>query len=204
VDSVAILRSWPIPHLAPALSWRHDGPVNLLDVVLLAVLGLLALLGVMKGLVKLGATLAGLILAVLFAGRLSPPMAEMFTANGVPEGVAAVAAYGVVAFGIVLAVALAAWLVTHGLEAVDIGWLNRLLGGLAGVAIGVVLGSGVVLGWTAMTGPESPTLIESRLAPIVVRGSGWLLATTPEAVRQRFREQRDRLEALWQARAHTD
>lgn len=176
--------------------------MNLLDVVLLAVLGLLALLGVFKGLVKLAATLAGMVLAVLFAGRFSPAMAEMFTANGVPAGVAAVAAYGVVAIGIILAVGLAAWLVTRGLEAADVGWLNRLLGGLAGVAIGVVLGSGVVLGWTAMIGPESSTLITSRLAPVVVRASGWLVATTPEAVRQRFREQRDRLEALWQARAH--
>jgi hypothetical protein len=38
------------------------------------------------------------------------------------------------------------------------------------------------------------------VAPAVVRGNDWLLATTPEAVKQRFREQRQRLEARWQER----
>ncbi|HEX9594034.1 MAG TPA: CvpA family protein [bacterium] len=174
--------------------------MNLLDGMLCALLIVLVLLGVLKGLVKIGAALGGLALAVLFAGRLSPVVAQMFAANGLPEGVAAVVAYGVVFLAIILVAAVAAWLVTRGLEAADVGWLNRLLGGVAGLAMGLVAGSGVILGWTALTGPESPSLRHSALAPAVVRGNDWLLATTPEAVKQRFREQRQRLEARWQER----
>jgi hypothetical protein len=43
-------------------------------------------------------------------------------------------------------------------------------------------------------------LRDSALAPAVVRGNDWLLATTPAAVKQRFREQRQRLETMWRER----
>jgi membrane protein required for colicin V production len=174
--------------------------MNLLDGMLCALLIILVILGVLKGLVKIGATLGGLALAVLFAGRLSPVVGRMFAANGLPEGIAAVIAYGVVFLAIILAAAVAAWLVTRGLEAADVGWLNRLLGALAGLAMGLVVGSGVILGWTALLGPDSVTLRDSALAPAVVRGNDWLLATTPAAVKQRFREQRQRLETMWRER----
>jgi membrane protein required for colicin V production len=175
--------------------------MNLLDGMLCALLIALVVLGAWKGLVKIGATLGGLALAMVFAGHLSPLVARMFVANGLPEGVAAVVAFGGVFLAIILAAALSAWLVTRGLEAANVGWLNRLLGAVAGLALGLVAGSGVILGWTALVGPDSQALRDSALAPAVVRGNDWLLATTPEAVKQRFREQRQRLEELWQGRA---
>ena len=79
--------------------------MNLLDGMLCALLIVLMLLGVLKGLVKIGATLGGLALAMLFAGRLSPVVARMFSANGLPDGVAAVLAYGTVFLAIIFAAA---------------------------------------------------------------------------------------------------
>lgn len=108
------------------------------DLVVIGVIGLSALLAFVRGFVRVVVSLAALIVATLTAIHLSEPVGAALPEFG--EGPAAryVAAFGLIAIAVLIAGAVVGWLFSRLVHAVGLGFLDRLLGAVVGVARGVL------------------------------------------------------------------
>lgn len=104
-----------------------------LDIIILVVLGAGAIVGFSKGFLKQLASLLGLIAGLLIAKALYATVAErvflpLTDSLTVAQGIAFV----VIWLAVPLAFLLLASLLTKAMEAVSLGWVNRLLGAVLG------------------------------------------------------------------------
>ena len=103
------------------------------DIIILVVLGAGAILGFSKGFLKQLASLLGLVAGLLIAKALYATVAErVFLPLTDSQTVAQGIAFVVIWLAVPLAFLLLASLLTKAMEAVSLGWVNRLLGAVLG------------------------------------------------------------------------
>jgi uncharacterized membrane protein required for colicin V production len=154
-------------------------PLAALDAVGLAIVLVLALLGVVRGLWWQVMRLVGIVAAVALARGFGPRLAD-WVAEQWPElspRLAGGAAWLVIFLGALAAVALVGAVGHRLIEAVQLGLANRAVGGFVGAVTGVVLHVALLV-VIAQLAPER--FVETRVAGTY---SGRLL----EAVGQRWR-----------------
>lgn len=101
----------------------------IIDIIILVAFGAGAVLGFMKGFVKQLASLLGLIVGLLAAKALYASVAEkVFSKVTDSMTLAQVLAFIAIWIAVPLAFALVAALLTKAMEAISLGWLNRMLG----------------------------------------------------------------------------
>ena len=149
-----------------------------------AIVGLLAasvLFGVLRGLVREVLALAGWIAGILLALRFAGPLGAGIPLD-LPAAVKAALAGAAILIGVVIAAALASWLIGKLLAAVKLSGLDRMLGALFGLLRGALIVLGVVLFAGRTTLAQQPPWRESKLLPhfeAAVRFAAPLLPSLP-------------------------
>ena len=119
--------------------------MNLLDLILLIPVVWLCIRGFSKGFIIELASLIGLILGIVaayyFSGYVMDLMKDYFTFN---EQTRRIIAYIVIFLAVMLVVYLIGKALEKVIDIVMLGWLNKLLGAMVGLAKGVVL-VGIIL-----------------------------------------------------------
>ena len=106
-----------------------------LDIILLSVIALGVVLGFLRGALKQLASLLGLVVGLLAARALYASVAErVFSHVTDNPSVAQLLSFVAIWLAVPLLFWLAAALLTKMMEAVSLGWLNRLLGAALGAA----------------------------------------------------------------------
>jgi len=151
------------------------------DWVLLALLGLSALLGALRGFVaevlSMVVWIAAFWLAFVYGGNaaeaLQPQVAD-------PAG-RILAAYALVFVVALVVGSVVTWIVGRLVRSVGLGGVDRLAGLLYGALRGIALGCLLVLllGFTAL--PREPAWRASPLVPEYQRGAEWIREWLPEA-----------------------
>lgn len=101
----------------------------IIDIIILVAIGAGTVLGFMKGFIKQLASLLGLIVGLLAAKALYASVAEkVFSKVTDSMTLAQVLAFIAIWIAVPLAFALIAALLTKAMEAISLGWLNRMLG----------------------------------------------------------------------------
>ncbi|AVM56826.1 colicin V production protein [Bacteroides heparinolyticus] len=103
--------------------------MTMIDILIIAAFGAGTVIGFMKGFIRQLASILGLIVGLLaakalyagLAGRLCPAVTDSMT-------VAQILAFLIIWIAVPLGFTLVASLLTKALEAISLGWLNRLLG----------------------------------------------------------------------------
>ena len=117
------------------LKLRHSIYMTTLDIILLVLIGTGAVLGFAKGFLRQLAGLLGLIVGLLAAKALYATVAdEVFSQVTDDAGLARGLAFVAIWLLVPLLFLLVASLLTRAMEAVSLGWLNRLLGAALGAA----------------------------------------------------------------------
>jgi membrane protein required for colicin V production len=140
--------------------------MSAVDWALIAVLGLSVLLGLLRGVIRELFSLTGWIIGVLLAARFAEPLGSM-----VPLDLPLAARTALVGLFIVVAAllgaALLAALLRAALAAAKLGLEDRILGGIFGLARGViVIGIAVLLG-IAAGAPRQSWWAASTLMPLL-------------------------------------
>ncbi len=106
--------------------------MNWLDIVLIVILIISVISGIVKGLVKTAAALIGLVLGIFIAGRFYEAFASVlsFISN---ENAAHIVAFIIIFLAVIIIVTLAGLILSKLIQAVMLGWLDHLLGGIAGL-----------------------------------------------------------------------
>lgn len=116
-----------------------------IDIIIAVLLALGLISGLRAGLVKQVCSLVGLIAGLLVARALYLPMGDWLTAElGTSPQTAHIVAFILLLVIVPLLFSLVGWLVSKILGFICLGWLNRLLGGVIGIAKYALL-AGVVL-----------------------------------------------------------
>jgi membrane protein required for colicin V production len=153
--------------------------MNTIDLLLLAVIGVSALLGLMRGFIGVLASLVAWLLAGWIAFRYGGQVAVAIAGDGQPGAGELFAGYGLSFLVVMVFVALVAWLVRKLVHAVGLSGVDRALGFAVGVVRGAFVACVIVLlmGFTTM--PQDGSWRESRVVPVLMPGSQWLQGWLP-------------------------
>lgn len=152
--------------------------MSLLDIAIVAILVLSLLLGIWRGFVREIFSLAGWVLAFLAANAVAAPIGDALPTSIARPEVRVLIAFIVVFVFTLSVTALAAMLVSKLFKAAGLGGVDRTLGGVFGLARGVVilLAITIAAGLTAL--PKHPLWKESvgagMLTRTVLQLKGWL------------------------------
>lgn len=158
-----------------------------LDYAVLGVMGLSVVLGAWRGLVREVVSVAGWVIAFLAANLFAAPLAETLPRSLSPPELRVLVAF-VGVFVLSLAVtSLAGLVLAKMVKAVGLGGLDRTLGGLFGVARGLVLALvfALLAGLTRL--PFDPIWKQSVSGPLLARAALALKPWLPPAFGDRLR-----------------
>ena len=164
------------------------------DFFVLAVVGASVAAGAMRGLVRALIAGAALIAGIFLASQTYGAAGSLLKTFGLVESKEAAAAGGfLLVAGLVLGAGFAVGhRVRSGLGRSRLGWLDRGLGALFGMARGVAVCSAVFLALTAFP-VRIEAVADAKTGPALAAGARLLSLCTSEDVRARFQAQYRRL-----------
>ena len=175
--------------------------LNTFDLLLLVLVGLLVLLGLLKGLTRLligiGALVAAFILAARFHGLAA---AAVLGVLDMPEPAANLIGYLAIFVGTMLAGAVTGRIMRGLLKAAMLGWADRVAGAAAGFVAALLAAALIVLPVIAYVPTGERLLRDSVLAPHVTLFSDLANAIVPEELADQYRERMDALRQSWRQR----
>lgn len=158
--------------------------MSAVDWLLLAIVGLSALFGLMRGFISVLASLVAWVLAAWVAFHFGAQLGVLLAGAGEPGTGEVLAGYALGFVGVLVVVGLAGWLVRKLVHSIGLSGLDRLLGLGLGVLRGAFVACALVLllGLTAM--PREPEWQASAVVPVFVPGARWLGGWLPDWVAQ--------------------
>ena len=157
------------------------------DIVLLAILGLSALVGLWRGFVVEVMSLAVWVAAFWLAFAFGDDVAALFEGSVESPSARLFLGYAVLFVSALIVGGLATWLMGKLVKSTGLSGTDRILGLGFGLVRGAALASVLVLlmGFTPM--PQDAWWRESRVLPGFQTGAEWLRTWLPDAVAERVR-----------------
>jgi membrane protein required for colicin V production len=161
--------------------------VSWLDYAVLGVLALSTVWGVWRGLVREVISLAGWVLAFVAANLLAEPLAQALPQSISNPDLRVIVAFVAIFVVTLTLVTLAAVLLSKALKATGLAGLDRTLGGLFGVARGLLIAIAFALVAGLTSFPQHPIWKESWSGPVLGRTALQLKPWLPPAFADRLR-----------------
>jgi membrane protein required for colicin V production len=111
--------------------------MNWFDIVLIAVLILSTVVGIWRGFINMILPLIGIIVGIILAGLYAPTVGEWLPIDN--SEYAAWAGYAIIMVGTLIVSIILAVILTRFVHLTLLGWVNRLLGGIFGLALGALI-----------------------------------------------------------------
>ena len=179
--------------------------LNAFDVLLLIFVGLLVLLGVLRGLMRLLIGAVALIAAFVLATRFHEQVAvSMVRVVEMTEPTANLLAYLAIFLGTVLAGALVASVLGRLVKGVMLGWADRLAGGAVGFVAALLSAALVILPVVAYAPSGAAMLRDSKLAPYVTAVADIANHLVPDRLSAHYRDRMESLRRYWHQRLSAD
>ena len=148
--------------------------------------------GLMRELISLAALVAGFFLAAFYY----PAAARLFQDLTRTEAVANLIGFLVIFLSVILAGALAAFLVNRIIKMAAIQWVDRLLGAIFGFLRGAAIASILALALIAFPIREG-TMARSVCAPYLLAGARAAVLLVPQKLKIQFNEQYKKILQNW-------
>jgi membrane protein required for colicin V production len=158
-----------------------------LDYAVLGVLALSTVWGVWRGLVREVISLAGWVLAFVAANLLAEPLAQALPQSISNPDLRVIVAFAAIFVVTLTLVTLAAVLLSKALKATGLAGLDRTLGGLFGVARGLLIAIAFALVAGLTSFPQHPIWKQSWSGPVLGRTALQLKPWLPPAFADRLR-----------------
>ena len=159
--------------------------MSVFDLIVIGIVALSTIFAFWRGLIRVVMSLVALIAAVLAAIQFSPAVAAMLPALGDPV-TRYVAAFALIFIVVALVGALLGWVLSRAIRAIGLGFVDRLLGAVFGVARGVLIVVIAVLLAGLTTLPRQEWWQNALLAPPLVIAALSLRPWLPQALAKRL------------------
>ncbi len=164
------------------------------DIIVLALVGILTLFGLWKGLVRQVVGLAGVAAGYLIAMKFHGPLAARFL-TGFRPAMGSVIGFLVIFIACIIAASIIGWIAGVLIGTAGLGILNRVGGGILGGAKGCLIVSVVVMMLIAFLPPNSSFFKGSGTMKYIRPIAGMVSRFAPKNIRMRY-EERSRAKAL--------
>jgi membrane protein required for colicin V production len=151
--------------------------MNWLDIVIIVVAGILGFVGLRNGIIRTAFGIAGLIGGIVLAGHYYDELAALLSSGGATW--ANIAAYAIILIATLIVAGVAGSFVAKLAHLVLLGWLDKLVGFIFGVAIGALLCAAVLAIVVKYYPGTVTTVSQSGLARFLMAGFPLLLALLP-------------------------
>lgn len=162
--------------------------MNWLDIVIIIVIVIAGLAGLKVGIIKALLTVAGVVVGVVLAGRLSTWLGGRLTFISNP-GAAKAAAFAIILVVVIIIFLVAAALLNKIISSILLGWVNRLGGAVLGLFLAGVFIGAVLTMWVKFLGAGN-TIQDSVMAGFLLNSFPVVLGLLPSdfnSVRSFFR-----------------
>jgi uncharacterized membrane protein required for colicin V production len=172
--------------------------VNGLDFFIVAAIGLGAIYGSARGVLRIASSLIALVAGAYFASLYSHSAdASLVRAFGVRPATASVLGYVIIFIAVMVFVAWVGGRIAAVVRAVHMSWADRLGGAMVGAALGALL-AGLVVALTTLTFPsDTPVIRQSQLAPHFLNMTYDLANLIPPEMRASYNHQKAQFIAYW-------
>jgi len=160
--------------------------------VLLAALALFCL-GILRGAVRISLGLVGMILGLVVALQYEAVLAVRVQRVVSDDVLAHLLAFALLVMGVMALSIFVGWILRHLLKKAHLGWLDRILGAAAGLVCAALLAAAVAVPLASVLPRGSRILAESRLAPVTLEVSRFVVRLAPDELRAQFQRGLDRI-----------
>lgn len=158
---------------------------NWLDWVLAGIVLVSVVTAILKGflaeLISLASVVVGVVVAVLYYGRFAPWFEDLTRSHAVALGLSFLLLF----FGTLAVGALASVLARKVIEAAELQWFDRFLGGIFGLVRGTLVDSVLLLILMAFS-IKGEAVQHSMLAPYITSGSRVMAMMMPREIKDDF------------------
>jgi membrane protein required for colicin V production len=172
--------------------------VNLLDILLVVIVGCSVVAGFMAGFARVGIGFIAAICGVLFGFWFYGVPAEWFHHYIKYEALSNLLGFFLVLFGFTFAGALLGKLLSSLFKWTGLSWVDRLLGGAFGLVRGGLIAVAFVAVLLAFTPKPLPNwMVESKTLPYAIEASNLWAQLAPRAIKQAFEEGMRDIRKAW-------
>jgi membrane protein required for colicin V production len=161
--------------------------MTIVDIIVIAVVGISILLGVIKGLVREVLSLAAWVVAFLAANLAAPEVARLLPASMASEEIRLLAGFAAVFVVVLIGLSVLAVMVSKLVKIAGLGMADRVLGGVFGLVRGTLVVVILVLlaGLTAL--PRQPMWRDAFLKPTLEASAGYVKTWLPAELSNRIK-----------------
>jgi membrane protein required for colicin V production len=174
--------------------------VNWIDLVLLLVIASSVLAGLSAGFARVGVGFAAMIVG-MFCGFWFYGIVAAYVLDYVSSpAIANLIGFFTILAAILILGAIVGLILAKFFKWVGLSWLDRLLGGVFGIARGFLIAAAMVTVLLAFApSPPPRSVVDSKFLPYVIDVSDVLAALTPREIKDQFYATKDRVRAVWSA-----
>jgi len=171
--------------------------MNLLDIVIIGIMGYCLIRGIFRGLIKELSSIVGVLAAFYAAYSYYPLIAYLLRRWITDTGYLNILSFFILFCLIFIAVSMLGVVIKYLLNIAFLGWVDRICGGAFGTIKGILLVSMLVMTLTTFLERGTPLLKRSLLAPHVMLISENMAKVVPKDMKKKFREGGKALEKAW-------
>ena len=172
--------------------------MNGLDYLILAAIGLGALYGSARGILRIASSLIALVAAAYLASIYDQAAGAYLTrAFAMRPGAGATLGYIVIFLAVMVTVAWGGGKLAQLIRAVHMSWADRFGGAIVGAGLGALLAALIVVIVTVMLPVDTPLVRQSQLAPRVLDYSHDVASFVPAEVRDAYYYRETQLVTYW-------
>jgi membrane protein required for colicin V production len=175
--------------------------MNGFDIGLLVFMGVLVVIGLAKGLVRILVGFAALVTAFLVACFYHEPLASYLARLDLPDEVVYFGSYVLLFVAVMLVGGLVAMVLRKLMKAAMLSWADRMAGAALGLAVALLAAALLVVPVVAYMPNGERLLGGSRLAPYVAAVADLAIQVAPEDFYERYREGIEALRDHWRGRS---
>ena len=174
--------------------------MNLLDCLLLSILGFCLVRGIFRGLVKELSSIVGVLGGFYAAYTYHPQLARPLSHWIANTGYLHILSFLILFVVIYLLVSFAGAFIKHLMQIVLLGWVDRIGGGVFGATKGFLISTVVILMLTAFLPPNVAILRQSLISKYLMRASATMVKVVPDDMKQSFNQKMQELRKSWQSK----
>ncbi|HLK87354.1 MAG TPA: CvpA family protein [Candidatus Binataceae bacterium] len=178
--------------------------MNGLDYLILGIVGLSALHGYARGILRIASSLVALVAAAYCSSIYSRAAGAYFARTfGISAASGDALGYVVIFLGVMILVAWAGGKLAELIRAVHMSWADRLGGSVIGAALGALVAGLMVVAATLTLPADTPALRNSELAPRVLQYTHDLAGFIPSEIRAEYYRRESQVIGYWNAHKAT-
>lgn len=171
--------------------------MNGLDIVFALIIGLALLRGLWQGAVREVSSLVALLAGFVLAGRYASEAAAFVQQAVKNPQIAAGLGYLGLFFAVYVGVVMLGVFLRKLLHAVLLGWIDRLGGGVLGLAKGLLISCLLLFVLTLFVSPRSHWVADSRLSPYLNLLTQEMIVLIPDGLKESFADKSRDFHQSW-------